>query len=100
MGLKGRTKQTKKEKRLQIDFSEKAYEELEGLQKRLDATSKSEIIRDALGLLRWLADEVVEKQHRILVEKPEEKDATREVFFHFLAHLIGEYPEKSKAPSR
>jgi metal-responsive CopG/Arc/MetJ family transcriptional regulator len=72
------------EKRLQIDFSEKAYKELEGLQERLDATSKSEVIRDALGLLRWLTDEVVEKKHRILVEKPEEKDLTREVVFNFL----------------
>jgi len=72
------------EKRLQIDFSEKAYKELEALQERLDATSKSEVIRDALGLLRWLADEVVEKNHRILVEKPEQGGPPREIVFHFL----------------
>ena len=76
------------EKRLQIDFSEKAYKELEAPQEPLDATSKSEVIRDALGLLRWLAQEVVEKSHSILVEKPEE-GTTREVVFHFL--------ERSKA---
>lgn len=74
------------EKRLQIDFSEKAYKELEALRERLDATSKSEVIRDALGLLRWLAEEVVDKNHRILVEKPEEGGTTREVVFHFLEH--------------
>jgi hypothetical protein len=73
----------KMEKRLQIDFSEKAYRELETLQELLDATSKSEVIRDALGLLRWLAQEVVEKGHRILVEKPED-GTTREMVFHFL----------------
>lgn len=67
-------------KRLQLDFSENAYKELEDLQGRLNATSKSEVIRDALGVLRWLADEV-NADHRILVEKPE---GTREVVFHFL----------------
>jgi len=70
------------EKRLQIDFTEKAYSELEALQKRLDAKSKSEVIRDALGVLTWLTDEVLEKQHVLLVEKSE--GVTREVVFHFL----------------
>ena len=74
------------DKRLQIDFSEKAYSELEGLQKRLDAASKSEVIRDALGLLRWLSEQVIEKNHRILVEKPEKTGGvtTREIVFNFL----------------
>jgi len=71
------------EKRLQIDFTEKAYSELEALQKRLDAKSKSEVIRDALGVLNWLGDEVLNKKHIILVEKPED-GVTREVVFHFL----------------
>jgi hypothetical protein len=70
------------EKRLQIDFSEKAYKQLEALQNRLDATSKSEVIRDALGLLQWLVDEVVEKNRHILVET--EQGTTRELVFHFL----------------
>jgi Arc/MetJ-type ribon-helix-helix transcriptional regulator len=83
------------EKRLQIDFSEKAYKELETLQERLDATSKSEVIRDALGLLRWLADEV-DKGHRILVEKPED-GATREVVFHFLERSHSSGKKKNRA---
>ena len=71
------------EKRLQIDFSEKAYRDLEDLQKRIDAPSKSEVVRDALGVLRWLADAVLTKNHRILIEKPED-GTTREMVFHFL----------------
>ena len=67
-------------KRLQLDFSESAYRELEELQDRLNAPSKSEVIRDALGILRWVIGEV-DRDHRILVEKPE---GTREVVFHFL----------------
>jgi Arc/MetJ-type ribon-helix-helix transcriptional regulator len=85
------------EKRLQIDFSDKAYKELEALQERLDATSKSEVIRDALGLLRWLAEEVVDKNHRILVEKPEEGGATREVVFHFLERSRSHDKKKNHA---
>lgn len=67
-------------KRLQLDFSESAYGELQELQDRLNAPSKSEVIRDALGILRWVIGEV-DRDHRILVEKP---DGTREVIFHFL----------------
>jgi metal-responsive CopG/Arc/MetJ family transcriptional regulator len=67
-------------KRLQLEFSESAYKELEDLQTRLNAPSKSEVIRDALGVLRWLVSEV-EQENRILVEK---KDGIREVVFHFL----------------
>jgi metal-responsive CopG/Arc/MetJ family transcriptional regulator len=67
-------------KRLQLDFSENAYKELEELQSRLNAPSKSEVIRDALGVLRWLTEEI-DQNHRILVEKTE---GTREVVFHFL----------------
>jgi hypothetical protein len=73
-------------KRLQLDFSDSAYKELEELQDRLNAPSKSEVIRNALGVLRWVVDEV-DKDHRILVEKPE---GTREVVFHFV----------TRAPSR
>ena len=71
------------EKRLQIDFSENAYKELESLQNRLDANSKSEVIRNALGVLRWLTEEVLDRDHRILVEKPED-GTNREIIFHFL----------------
>ncbi|HVC45509.1 MAG TPA: ribbon-helix-helix protein, CopG family [Candidatus Binataceae bacterium] len=67
-------------KRLQLEFSEDAYKELERMQKQLHAPSKSEVIRDALGVLRWVVEEI-EQDHRILVEKPE---GMREIVFHFL----------------
>jgi hypothetical protein len=69
-----------KKYRLQIDFSEKAYRELSDLQERLDAQSKSEVIRNALGVLRWVVEESA-MGHKILVEKPE---GTREIIFHFV----------------
>jgi hypothetical protein len=87
-------------KRLQIDFSDKAYKDLEALQERLDATSKSEVIRDALGLLRWLADHVLIKNHRILLEKPEEGGATREIVFHFLERSRSQDSQEDKKASR
>ncbi len=70
--------------KLQIELSDKAYKDLEALQGRIDAPSKADVVRDALGLLRWLAEEVLVKKHRILVEKPEESGETREIVFHFL----------------
>jgi metal-responsive CopG/Arc/MetJ family transcriptional regulator len=78
-----------KKYRLQIDFSEKAYRELNELQERLDAQSKSEVIRNALGVLRWVIEESM-NGHRILVEKPE---GTREIVFHFVER------QKDVAPS-
>jgi hypothetical protein len=73
-----------KKYRLQIDFTESAYQDLEELQNSLDAPSKSEVIRDALGVLRWLVDEVHE-DHRILVEKKTSTGGDlKEVVFHFL----------------
>ena len=69
------------DKRLQIDFSERAYNDLSDLQKRLDAPSKSEAIRTSLGLLRWLLDES-ESGNRLMVQKPD--GSTERVVFHFL----------------
>jgi hypothetical protein len=87
------------EKRLQIDFTEKAYSELEALQTRLDAKSKSEVIRDALGVLTWLTDEVLEKKHVILVEKPKD-GVTREVVFHFLERVRSQNHSDAAVASR
>jgi hypothetical protein len=87
------------EKRLQIDFTEKAYSELEALQKRLDAKSKSEVIRDALGVLTWLTDEILKNNHVILVEKPE-AGVTREVVFHFLERVRSQNHSDAAEDSR
>lgn len=80
-----------KKYRLQIDFSEKAYKELESIQQRLDASSKSEVIRTALGVLRWITEES-DNGHRILVEKPE---GPREIFFHFLERGKGKSDDRA-----
>jgi hypothetical protein len=72
------------EKRLQIDFSERAYSELEELQHRLEAPSKSEVIRTSLGLLRWLLEES-EADHRLMLQKTD--GSTERVIFHFLNRI-------------
>jgi hypothetical protein len=73
-----------KKYRLQIDFSKEAYRELESLQNLLDAPSKSEVIRDALGVLRWVADEMTDGS-RILVEKNTPTgNEVKEIVFHFI----------------
>ncbi len=69
-----------KKYRLQIDFGEQPYHELEALQENLSATSKSEVIRDALAVLKWVTDEI-SQGHRILAERPE---GDREIVFPFL----------------
>jgi hypothetical protein len=75
-----------KKYRLQIDFSKEAYRELESLQNLLDAPSKSEVIRDALGVLRWVADEMTDgSRSRILVEKNTPTgNEIKEIVFHFI----------------
>jgi hypothetical protein len=67
--------------RLQIDFSEEAFRELENLQSQLDASSKSEVIRDALGSLKWAVD-AIRSECRILVEDPK-TGRIKEIVFHF-----------------
>ena len=72
------------DKRLQIDFSERAYADLENLQKRLEAPSKSEVIRTSLGLLHWFLDEA-EIGGRLMVQKPD--GSSERVVFPFLDRL-------------
>jgi hypothetical protein len=69
--------------RVDIDFSEKASEELDALQQRLGVNSQADVITLALGTYHWLADEVLNKKHLILVDKPEEGTVQR-VEFTFL----------------
>lgn len=69
------------ERRLQIDFTENAYHQLEALQKRLGSPSKSAVIRDALGQLLWLAGEI-DAGHRIQVVRD---GAPVEILFSLLA---------------
>lgn len=76
--------EAEKKYRLQIDFGEEGYQALEALQHALGASSKSEVIRDALGVLRWAAEEVRD-DNRILVEKRRKagKPEVKEIVFHF-----------------
>jgi hypothetical protein len=69
------------DKRLQIDFSTRAYKDLADLQRRLEAPSKSEVIRTSLGLLRWILDES-DADNDLLVQKSD--GSTQRIVFHFL----------------
>ncbi len=43
--------------RVQLDFSEEAFNRLEDLRKETDAASKADVIRDALRIYEWLAEQ-------------------------------------------
>ena len=77
--------QTAKEKyRVQLDFTEEAFAELAALQEKLNASSRAEVVRNSLGILKWVTNNLAEG-NKIFVER---KDGTRaEVEFPFL--LIG-----------
>jgi hypothetical protein len=67
--------------RVQLDFSEDALQELNALQKTLSAGSRAEVVRNALGVLRWLTRHLIAGD-KILVEKA---DGTKsDVEFPFL----------------
>lgn len=67
--------------RVQLDFSKDALKELDILQEKLHATSRAEVIRNALGVLKWATNHIIEG-NKIVVEK---KDGERvEVNFPFL----------------
>jgi hypothetical protein len=64
------TETTEKENkyRVQLDFSEEAFNELNDLQKKLNATSRAEVVRNALGVLRWVTNHL-SAGNKIVVEK-------------------------------
>ena len=67
--------------RVQLDFAADAFNELNDLMKRLGASSRAEVIRNALGVLRWVTKHLSEGS-KIVVER---KDGKRvEVDFPFL----------------
>jgi hypothetical protein len=53
--------------RVQLDFSEDAFRALQGLKTRINASTNAEVIRHALGLLKWVVNEAAENK-RLLVE--------------------------------
>jgi hypothetical protein len=71
-----------KKYRVQLDFSEEAFEELNKLQKKLDSSSRADVVRNALGVLRWVIKHVDEGD-KIFTER---SDGSRtEVEFPFLS---------------
>ena len=46
--------------RVHFDFSKEAWEELDKLQTQLNASSPAEVVRDALGVLRWVTNHLAE----------------------------------------
>jgi metal-responsive CopG/Arc/MetJ family transcriptional regulator len=54
--------------RVQLDFSEEALHELNDLQKKLHASSRAEVVRNALGVLRWVTNHL-NAGDKIIVEK-------------------------------
>ncbi len=79
-----------KYRRVQLDFSEEAFAELEEMQKQVHAASRAEVLRLGLGLLRWLQGHI-DEGHKIKVEK--EDGELTEVEFAFLT------PSKGKVKS-
>jgi hypothetical protein len=70
-----------KKYRVQLDFDQQGFDELEALKKELRASSRADTIRDALAMLQWTAKQL-RNGGRILVE---EKDGqVSNVFFPFL----------------
>jgi hypothetical protein len=67
--------------RVQLEFSVEALQELNALQKTLRASSRAEVVRNALGVLRWVTKHLIAGDE-IIVEKA---DGTKsDVEFPFL----------------
>lgn len=64
--------------RLQINISSKALEELEKLQKDIDSSTKTEVVKSSLKLFRFLVDEK-HKKSKIIVR--EESGKEKEILF-------------------
>ena len=70
-----------KKYRIQLDFSEDAFRELEKLVSTLGAPSHAEVIRNALGVFRWVTEHLIEGD-KILVQQKNSRPT--EVEFPFL----------------
>lgn len=67
--------------RVQLDLSEEAFQELNALQKTLRASSRAEVVRNALGVLRWVTKHLIAGDKMVI----EKADGTKSnVEFPFL----------------
>ena len=55
--------------RVQLDFSDEAFRELNALQQRLGGPSRAEVVRNALTLLRWVCEKVGDEGYQIVARK-------------------------------
>lgn len=78
--MTGREKQSGKV-RLQFDFSQDAYNELEELRNELDVHTRAETVRYALRTLQWLI-QVSNEGGVVLVKRS--KEPPREIVFPFM----------------
>ncbi|TSC78150.1 MAG: hypothetical protein G01um101433_437 [Parcubacteria group bacterium Gr01-1014_33] len=67
-------------KKLQLNLTDEDITDLDLLQRKIKAPSRSQTIRYALRLLQWAADEIG-KGNKICLERPE---GVREVLIPFL----------------
>jgi metal-responsive CopG/Arc/MetJ family transcriptional regulator len=65
--------ETVKKYRVQLDFSEEAFRELNDLVAKLRVSSRAELIRDALGVLKWIYRKKVEQQCEVVAIGKDEK---------------------------
>ena len=66
-------------RRLNLELSEEAYESLEMLRKRMDKTSKAEVLRSAVALLQLAASEKAKGKKLAILNGDEKVDARIEI---------------------
>jgi hypothetical protein len=76
--------------RVQLDFSQQGFDELEALKEDLQASSRADTIRDALGMLYWTVQQL-KNGGRILVK--ERNGEVNGVMFPFLPARYAAPPE-------
>ncbi len=62
-----------KKYRVQLDFSEEAFNELNELVKKLHASSRAEVIRNAIGVLKWIYRKKVEQNMDVVAIGKDER---------------------------
>jgi len=80
--------------RVQFDFVEEAYEELNELQEKLRAPTKAEVVRYGIRILQWVVANM-EEENQILVD---DGDTQKEVIFPFIPVLdVAKKKKRSKS---
>ena len=65
--------ETVKKYRVQLDFSEDAFRDLNELATKLRAPSRAEVIRNALGVLKWIYRKKIEQECEVVAISKDEK---------------------------